>query len=184
MALFGGSPEDKDLETGIEEFLGIFKRADKTVRNQLIKIFYKEFLNQHKRFQSVAASVSRENIKRLLPSEYSEGLLAEFYDAELKDFKQQDSKKKAELLGKTLGIFLAFLEYFIASINPDVQQFIQENQMQILTQFYSMIDKIKALDISVRHKFIAARVRKIARDKTGKLTNAQQRLIAQIAARF
>ncbi|MDO8656400.1 MAG: hypothetical protein Q7K45_04120 [Nanoarchaeota archaeon] len=163
------SEEDKDVKAA-EGYLAIFAEQDKKIKAKLDRIFLKRFLNYYHYYKKAF----RDPLDIV-------NMLVEITTAlqSLSDkAKKITLERQAEILGESLGEFLAIMDYGIPQWNQNRKNTDIVKQCQAIGFF------LKALRKSIRPTFIKNRIERIAAEHAGKLSIEQQKLFTDIAVIF
>ena len=206
--VFGENPGDMDAATALQAFLATFRIEDKKLKTELIELFILGFRHSFNEVRKKILEIMPLLIKDALAT--ARNLYGNTYHAEtskeyifnqvcldqvfkimyegripFKKFSAEGlgGKDKARKLGEILGAFLAYIEYFVSSTDPNIQRYVRWSTY-IADGLTKVIESMHELGITIKPKFIANRIRQIARRKAGELTQEQQYLLSYIASRF
>ena len=185
MALFGGNSEGMDKDAALVAFLATFKTEDQKLKDRLTILFLQGFLRSYRKTRDAILELAKKAGTIDYRGELVKGIYVELFQEKFiqLNFTGSQQIERARKLGEMLGTFLAFIEYGVSSTDPEIQRDID--------RYYNFTEEIKELPLilkesgaSIKRRFIANRVKQIARKKAGKLTKQQQKVLAEIAAMF
>ena len=160
-------PGTHDKAAAEEVFLDIFKTADSKAKGKLIKPFLRGFRYGYRKFKRVNTLKSWEATLRVIGTAKT-------------STTQEDN---AYYLGVALGSFLIGIERYIEDRGSFADRYTEESI--ILFQLAAQIaTQLKALNKSVKPKFIKNRILVIARKNAGSLTTERQKFLARVASLF
>jgi len=189
----------QDKSAAKAAFMQIFETTDREKSLELLKrltpIFVGSFVKNYHSVKKIFVELEEfYRTKKIVEKTFFDKILYNFSlslngillaSAE----KEKNQDRCAEYLGYSLGIFLAVVEYGITSTSyrdgingwkhgPD--QF----RKLILDNVKDISGYLKAMNKSIKQKFIMNRIEKIARKHVNTLSKQQQELISSIAAMF
>ena len=170
----------KDEAAAERELLEIFQDADASLRKRLLGIFILSFKRNYNRVKKDLTPV--QNLKYRIGPYFQEVFVSAIGGGGVGNLKKGDPPdKEAEVLGRSLGIFLAAVEYGIAHENFDM------SDKHTLGFIMGYVEKtslhLKDLNKRVSHRFIRNRIKQIAEKHPG-LGREKQYFITQIALQF
>ncbi len=182
--------DSKDEKAGLEEYMQIFKDADK----KLIYIFNAAY---KKRYKEIEADLARTKEKYENENDdYKKTILQQlFYDKykkyldlavlyfELRE-KGISPQEDAEQMGNLLGLVLALIDHGVTS--SIFRDYCDKHspRLSMVDNFAYIQGGLKKINKNVKHDFIISRIKKIAKKNAGRLSNNQKEFLARIAYVF
>ena len=169
------SLQNQDVRTAEQVFSQVFVEEDKKVKKELVNEFLQGFLMEYpryrKRFQSGAGTEVTLDALEQSKVQLTGG----------RSLKSASELYLAKNLGRSLGIFLAAVEYGITSPMFNVNGDAPLRATMIASQ---IAIKLKMLGKKVDPVFIEMRIEAIAKKNRAHLSESQQRLLTSMAAAF
>lgn len=179
------SKEDRDLGAGYEEFMAVFRVADKSLKRELDSLFINSFTHSYYPLKKEILKDLKDYPRGTFIWTHSRSSLLRIV-RDIQGLKGMTVKDRADALGRILGAFLSVVEWGIAAyeFGMRLEEDDKDAYVGILELTGEIARGLKEINISVKPKFIGNRVKRIAREKAGQLSNRQQEIISRIAAQF
>ena len=170
----------RDLNAAEKDMIEAFRDEHRSINKKLLNSFVTGFLSSYRLHKSLLDVEEGERVRERVMSFFKELQdLDAWYISHDYRIMHGLSEGDAEFIGRSLGKFLAYIDYGIISH----AEFSEEDYFVIEDRSIQYSKFIKKLDRKIKPKFIIKRLMQIAR-KHPDLDDKRKKLIIRIAAHF